>query len=193
MCQGVEQPENSSRSKRRRCAYARQSARVLRSEPRRCCSSAGMSGSSAVAMRARGTTDAERQRYRDDDRRNSSPIHKANLQSILFHRQAYVENSVIHEESGHRGSFFIERDGERLAEMTYSRASDSLVIIDHTEVAASLSGQGVGRRLLDIAVEWARETHTKILTTCPFARAQFAKDPSIRDVHARWGASQPGA
>jgi predicted GNAT family acetyltransferase len=38
--------------------------------------------------------------------------------------------------------------------------------------------------MLDAVVRWARETDTKILATCPFASAQFAKDPSIRDVYA---------
>lgn len=90
--------------------------------------------------------------------------------------------AIGHEEDGHRGAFFIEQDGKRVAAMTYSRANPALVIIDSTEVSSALSGQGVGRRLLDAAVAWARETHTKVIATCPFASAQFAKDPSIRDV-----------
>jgi predicted GNAT family acetyltransferase len=92
--------------------------------------------------------------------------------------------SIAHEESGHRGAFYFEQDGKRLAEMTYSRANATLVIIDHTEVDASLGGKGVGRQLLDAAVKWARETKTKVMATCPFAKAQFEKDPSIRDVLA---------
>lgn len=91
---------------------------------------------------------------------------------------------IRHQEEGHRGVFFHEHDGERLAELTYSRANPSLVIIDHTEVAPSLAGQGVGRMLVDAAVRWARQTNTKIIAVCPFASAQFARDPSIRDVLA---------
>ena len=95
-----------------------------------------------------------------------------------------MSSSISHAEKDHRGAFFLEQDGRRVAEMTYTRASDSLVIIDHTEVDPSLSGQGVGRQLLDAAVKWARETHTKVIATCPYASAQFARDPSIRDVLA---------
>ena len=92
--------------------------------------------------------------------------------------------NIAHEETGHRGAFYMEQDGKRVAEMTYSRANPTLVIIDHTEVAASLSGQGVARKLLDATVAWARQTHTRLMATCPYASAQFAKDPSIRDVLA---------
>lgn len=89
---------------------------------------------------------------------------------------------VEHEEDGNRGAFFIEREGVRLAQMTYSRATESLVIIDHTEVDEVLRGLGVGRRLLDAAVAWARASKTRVIATCPYAKAQFDKDPSIRDV-----------
>lgn len=78
----------------------------------------------------------------------------------------------------------VEQDGKQLAEMTYTRTSESLVNIDHTWVDPSLKGQGVGRQLLDAVVQWARQTGTKLSATCSFASAQFAKDPSIRDVLA---------
>ena len=90
--------------------------------------------------------------------------------------------SIKHEEHGHRGAFFVDQDGKRIAEMTYSLANATLVIIDHTVVDDDSLGRG--RKLLDAVVLWARETHTKLMATCPFAGAQFAKDPSIRDVLA---------
>lgn len=92
---------------------------------------------------------------------------------------------VKREESDGHGAFFFEREGVRLAEMTYSRASPELVIIDHTEVHEKLKGLGVGRKLLDAFVAWARETSTKIIPVCPYAKAQFDKDPSIGDVLQR--------
>jgi uncharacterized protein len=90
--------------------------------------------------------------------------------------------SIEREEKGQRGAFFLMREGTRIAEMTFSRVNPTLVMIDHTEVSAALKGQGVGRKLLDAFVAWARETHTKVIPVCPFAKAQFDKDPSIRDV-----------
>lgn len=98
--------------------------------------------------------------------------------------QAKPAITIEHEEEGGRGAFFIEREGIRLAQMTYSRAGDDLIIIDHTEVNEKLQGLGVARRLLDTAVAWARTTKTRVIATCPYAKAQFDKDPSIRDVLA---------
>ena len=95
-----------------------------------------------------------------------------------------MTHTIQHEEIDHRGAFFIEQEGTRVAMLTYSRANASLVIIDHTEVAPSLGGQGVARRLLDAAVAWARATGTRVIAVCPYASAQFERDPSIRDVLA---------
>src|SRR5690606_11811656 len=72
-----------------------------------------------------------------------------------------MAHPVQHQSTDKTGAFFIEQGGRRIAEMTYSRTNAALVIIDHTEVDASLKGQGVGRQLLDALVAWARETQTK--------------------------------
>ena len=94
-----------------------------------------------------------------------------------------MSHSVQHHESGSKGAFFVAGPtGEHLATMTYSRANAGLIIIDHTDVHPSLSGQGVGRALLDALVAWARTTNTKVMPLCPYAAAQFKKDVSIQDV-----------
>lgn len=85
-------------------------------------------------------------------------------------------------EEGHRGAWFSQSDGARVAETTFTRVNPSLVTIDHTEVADSLRGQGTARQLLDAAVKWARENDTKFIPVCPYVKAQFDKDPSIHDV-----------
>ena len=93
-----------------------------------------------------------------------------------------MQYSIQHEEAASKGAFYIDKAGQRVAEMTYSRTNATMIIIDHTEVADSLRGEGVGRQLLDALVAWARSTGTKVLPLCPYAKAQFDKDPSIRDV-----------
>ncbi|MBA3920035.1 MAG: GNAT family N-acetyltransferase [Gemmatimonas sp.] len=89
---------------------------------------------------------------------------------------------IHHDEDGHRGRFRIDRDGKHAAVMTYSRGRPDLIIIDHTEVNPAYGGQGLGQALLAELVRWARETGTKVMATCPFASAQFAKRPELADV-----------
>ncbi|MFT3923834.1 MAG: GNAT family N-acetyltransferase [Myxococcales bacterium] len=93
--------------------------------------------------------------------------------------------AIEHEEEDGRGAFFVERQGIRLAEMTYSRTGEHLIIVDHTQVDEQLRGLGVARLLLDTLVAWARQTKTRVAATCPYAKAQFEKDGSIQDVYER--------
>jgi predicted GNAT family acetyltransferase len=90
---------------------------------------------------------------------------------------------VGHEQQGHRGAFVVEKDGKRLAEMTYTVAG-SRVIIDHTTVDDSLRGSGAGNELVKKAVEWARAEKRKLMPLCPFAKSVFDKTPEYRDVLA---------
>ena len=92
-----------------------------------------------------------------------------------------MEFEIEHERSGHRGAFVVRKDGERLAEMTYTVAG-SRVIIDHTDVDDRLRGTGVGRELVHAAVEWARAENAQLLPLCPFAKSVFEKTPDYSDV-----------
>ncbi|MEO1270291.1 MAG: N-acetyltransferase, partial [Myxococcota bacterium] len=58
------------------------------------------------------------------------------------------ENTVQHHETDHRGAFAIHQDGQKMAEMTYSKAGTSRIIVDHTEVDEALRGQGAGLKML---------------------------------------------
>lgn len=89
---------------------------------------------------------------------------------------------IQHEQSETKGSFFIHRDGKKIAEMTYSKAGTERIIIDHTEVADETRGEGLGKELVYEAVTFARENNLKILPLCPFARSVFSKDKDIQDV-----------
>ncbi len=89
---------------------------------------------------------------------------------------------IQHEQTDTKGSFYFA-DGEvRAAEMTYSKAGNERFIIDHTEVSDDYRGQGLGKKLVYAAVEYARENNLKILPLCPFARSVFSKNKDIRDV-----------
>lgn len=89
---------------------------------------------------------------------------------------------IIHEQFESKGAFVAKDQDKKAGEMTYSKAGDSLIIIDHTEVDPSFGGQGVGKKMVLAAVDFARENNIKVLPLCPFAKAAFDKDASIQDV-----------
>lgn len=86
------------------------------------------------------------------------------------------------EETETKGNFFIAKEGERLAEMTFSKASPERIIIDHAEVDDSLRGQGAGLALVEYAVIYVREKKIKMLPLCPFTKATLQKHPEWKDV-----------
>ncbi|MAL16642.1 MAG: GNAT family N-acetyltransferase [Balneola sp.] len=89
---------------------------------------------------------------------------------------------IKHDTTETKGTFYIEMEGKRVAEMTYSKAGAERIIIDHTDVADETRGQGLGKKLVYEAVEFARKNNLKILPLCPFARSVFSKNSEIRDV-----------
>lgn len=81
-----------------------------------------------------------------------------------------------------KGSFFIEKNGDVKAEMTYSKAGSDKIIIDHTEVSDELRGENVGKKLVEHAVNFARENKLKVIPLCPFAKSVIERDESLQDV-----------
>lgn len=91
---------------------------------------------------------------------------------------------IQHKQLHHRGMFYVEEDGNILAEMVYSEAAPNQMIIEHTEVGDELRGQNVGLELVHRGVEYAREHQLKVLPVCTFAKSVFDKKPEFRDVLA---------
>lgn len=89
---------------------------------------------------------------------------------------------IAYKDDGKKGAFYVEVNGEVLAEMTFVWAGAHKMIIDHTEVSESLSGKGVGKQMVQAAVERARAKGFRILPLCPFAKAVFDKVPEYHDV-----------
>lgn len=90
---------------------------------------------------------------------------------------------ITREDGPSGGRYFAIVNGYE-AEMTYSRAGTSRIIIDHTGVPRELGGLGVGKALVYRAVEDARKEGFKIIPLCPFAKAQIEKNKDWQDVLA---------
>lgn len=92
--------------------------------------------------------------------------------------------NIKHQENNNQGSFFIEDDKGLIAELTYRREQDDILTIDHTEVKRKVENRGIGASLVRESVEYARKNDLKIEPMCSFAKAQFERNESYRDVRA---------
>jgi len=88
---------------------------------------------------------------------------------------------IRHETTASGGRYVATVEGHE-AEMTYSRTSPQLIIIDHTAVPDALRGKGVGQALAAHAASEARAHGWKIFPLCPFFKAQTQRHPEWADI-----------
>ena len=91
-------------------------------------------------------------------------------------------NKIKHHQESTHGKFYIGNEDHNSAELTYSRADDDKLIIDHTWVDPKLRNQGIGERLVKAAVAYARETKLKLIPLCTFAQSVFDENSDYKDV-----------
>ena len=91
---------------------------------------------------------------------------------------------VIQNNTEKNGHFEALYNGYHAGLMTYTWAGNDKFIIDHTEVEEAYNGMGVGKKMVDAAVEFARKQQIKIIPLCPFANATFRKHEDLQDVLA---------
>ncbi len=91
------------------------------------------------------------------------------------------DDPIRHDDDGRNGVFFIERDGRRVAELTYAREGEA-AIVDHTWVDPQLRGGKAARRLVEAVVQWARAEHLRIVPTCSYVRVVLARTAEYADV-----------
>ena len=92
-----------------------------------------------------------------------------------------MTDDIAREVDGARGRYVLRRDGAE-AELTYSIASPSLIIADHTGVPDAFRGTGAGRALVERLVSDARAEGARIVSLCPFLNAMRKRHPDWADV-----------
>ena len=83
--------------------------------------------------------------------------------------EVVVENN----ESRHR--FEIRMDGH-LAKLNY-RVNDGEIDLIHTEVAEELGGRGLGNKLVEAALAYARDNKLKVVPSCSFVSKYLSRHP----------------
>lgn len=92
---------------------------------------------------------------------------------------------IQHQEHGKKGAFFIEQDGDWVAEMSYLKEGQRKMVIDHTEVEESMQNQGIGEQLVEEAVKYARDNNLLIKPLCPFVKKVLESSEDYEDVLTR--------
>jgi uncharacterized protein len=78
--------------------------------------------------------------------------------------------------------FFLgEKEQSPDAELVF-RKEDNTLVIEHTYVSADLRGQGVGGKLVDKTVQFARDEHCKISSQCPYAESVLERNDQYLDI-----------
>ena len=93
-----------------------------------------------------------------------------------------VKVSITREDKPTGGRYVARVEGKPDAEMTYSKAGEKILIVDHTGVPEDLGGMGVGKALVEHMVMDVRARGLKIVPLCPFTRATLEKHKEWQDI-----------
>ena len=88
--------------------------------------------------------------------------------------------SIVFEPENHRAAVY---GGDKLVGVCNTSPSQTVWIIDHTEVDPAYNGQGIAAKLVKAVVDAAREAKVKIVPLCPYApmpRSSLKKTQNIR-------------
>ncbi|MER2088306.1 MAG: GNAT family N-acetyltransferase [Sporosarcina sp.] len=78
-------------------------------------------------------------------------------------------------------AFRYEENGKMLAEITWTILGD-VMVMDHTYVSPDLRGQGVAKKILDRAADYAREQVLKMEPVCSYVVTAFERYKEYEDV-----------
>lgn len=93
-----------------------------------------------------------------------------------------MEDKIQQKESEGKGMFYIQKDGDIIAELTYSVQDSGIITLDHTETDPQMTGKGLASKLVRHSVEYARENQLKVDPLCEYAAKQFERHEEYRDV-----------
>ena len=74
-------------------------------------------------------------------------------------------------------------NGQRAGFMEYNKNKEKgLLTITHTEVFEEFGGKGLGKELVEAAVENAKRNNLKIISLCPYAKKMMERTPEFKDL-----------
>ena len=87
-----------------------------------------------------------------------------------------MDAKIDYTETDSKGLYTASIEGiEEKAELSTSKASNALIIVDHTFVPDDMRGQGVAGLLMERVIADARAANQKIIPLCPVFKAYAMK------------------
>ena len=77
-----------------------------------------------------------------------------------------------------------QRVGDSVAFLSYSIDDKNQMTIWHIEIPRSLQHIGIGRRLVEEAVQLASRDSSRLRIVCPFAKEHLARHPELKERYA---------
>lgn len=68
------------------------------------------------------------------------------------------------------------------AYLSYQVLNDGVLDYNHTIVPSQLSGRGIGSALAEFALQFAQDTHKKVVPSCSFVAHYIDKHPKYQNV-----------
>ena len=87
--------------------------------------------------------------------------------------------SIEREELNGVHEFVLRINGERHGFLEFTRPEVGLMRIEYVEVSPELRGTGLGRQLVEKAVDFAKDAHLRVVPICSYARAVITRDPAM--------------
>ena len=78
---------------------------------------------------------------------------------------------------------FVVREGDREGFVEYEREGGALAI-NHTEVPPEMGGRGIAGKLVEAALQYARDEGLKVLPRCSYADAYMRRHAEYEDLRA---------
>jgi len=94
-----------------------------------------------------------------------------------------AETGDLHIQNNQALSRFEAAVDGHTALLEYRLARD-LMTLRHTEVPTSIERRGIGSKLAQAALDYARRTNLKVAPLCPFVAAYIRRNPEYLDVVA---------
>jgi uncharacterized protein len=78
--------------------------------------------------------------------------------------------------------FYVSLENGREAKINYSRPSEKLIELIHTEVPEENRGQGLAEELAKFALNYARENNLGVIPSCRFVNTYIKRHQEYQDL-----------